>query len=74
MFELPLRIFPVYPETVYKALDFMEKYKLKPRDAIHTASMVENGVKTIVTEDPDFVRIKEIKVLKLAEFLERLKT
>lgn len=73
IFELPLKIISVNPETVLRALKLMKKYRLKPRDAIHTASMLENNISTIITEDPDFKKIREIKVLTLSEFLKKLK-
>jgi len=43
------------------ALDFIEKYDLKPRDALHTAIMRENEVETIISDDEDFDRIQWIK-------------
>jgi len=35
----------------------MVKYKLKPSDAIHLASMKKVGIKVIVSEDTDFDRV-----------------
>jgi len=43
------------------ALDFLEKYDLKPRDALHIAVMRENKVEKIVSDDKDFDRIEWIK-------------
>jgi len=43
------------------ALDFIEKYDLKPRDALHIAIIRENEVETIVSDDEDFDRIQWIK-------------
>jgi predicted nucleic acid-binding protein len=68
-----LDIVDVTSKAVREALNFMEKYKIRPRDAIHIASMLENEVFTIITEDPDFKNVKEIKVLTLVEFLKTLK-
>lgn len=74
MFELSnLDIVEVTPKIVREAFNFMEKYQLRPRDAIHVSSMLENEVSTIITEDPDFKKAKEIKVLTLSEFLKKLK-
>ena len=39
------------PEILKMALEIMEKYKLKQRDAIHMVSMLERKVFTIVTQD-----------------------
>ncbi|MEM3108875.1 MAG: type II toxin-antitoxin system VapC family toxin [Candidatus Bathyarchaeia archaeon] len=47
------------------ALDFMEKYDLKPRDAFHVAVMKSLGVNEIVSDDPDFDRIEWIKRIKI---------
>ena len=74
MFDLiNLEIVDVTSRTVKEAFDFMEKYKIRPRDAIHVASMLENNISTIITEDPDFKKVKEIKVLTFSEFLKKLK-
>ena len=55
------------------ALDYMEKYKLKPRDVIHVGSIVFNNVRTIISEDPDFKKIRKIKSLTFSEFLKKVK-
>jgi len=41
--------------------EIMLRYKLKPSDAMHVASMKKAGVKHIVSEDPDFDRVEWIK-------------
>lgn len=48
-----------------RALGFMERYKLKPRDAFHVAIMEHFGVEHIVSDDTDFDRVKEIKRIKI---------
>lgn len=74
MFELQnLKFANVYSSTVLNSFEFTERYGLKPRDAIHVASMLENNVKEIVTEDLDFKKIKEIKAYSIIEFLKKLK-
>lgn len=57
-----LIIVEVSTSSILRALDFMEKYKLLPRDAIHFAAMNAVGVKNIVTTDIDFCRIDGINV------------
>ncbi len=47
------------------ALEIIERYKLKPRDAFHIATMKEYKLKEIVTDDSDFDRIEWIKRIKL---------
>lgn len=39
----------------------MEKYKLKPRDAIHAATAIENKINTMVSYDRDFDNVIEIR-------------
>jgi predicted nucleic acid-binding protein len=46
------------------ALSFIEKYDLKPRDALHIAVMKEKEIKTIISDDEDFDRIEWIKRIK----------
>ena len=72
LFELPLKIVSINPETVFNALKFMRKYRIKPRDCIHISCMLENNVQTIVTEDPDFKKVKEIKTLTISQFAKEL--
>ncbi|MBI4174375.1 MAG: type II toxin-antitoxin system VapC family toxin [Candidatus Aenigmarchaeota archaeon] len=50
------------------AQSLMEKYKLKPRDAIHAASALSRGIKQIVSNDPDFDAVKELKRIPIEEF------
>lgn len=46
------------------ALDIMERYGLKPRDAFHAAAMKAFEVREIVTDDPDFDKIEWIRRMK----------
>jgi len=48
-----------------EALDFIEKYNLKPRDAFHAAVMKSSDVKEIVSDDPDFDSVEWIKRIKI---------
>ena len=48
-----------------RALDFVENYNLKPRDALHASIMEELGIHKIVNDDPDFDNIPGIKRIKL---------
>lgn len=47
--------------TIMKAQDLISKYKIRPRDAIHSASALEHKVSVIITFDKDFDKIKEIE-------------
>ncbi|MBI3032724.1 type II toxin-antitoxin system VapC family toxin [Candidatus Woesearchaeota archaeon] len=60
-----LSIKEVSPIVPVKALDFMEKYNLKPRDSFHLAVMELLNVTLIVSDDVDFDKVKSIKRIKL---------
>ena len=47
------------------ALDFIERYDLKPRDAFHASVMKENNSEAIVSDDEDFDRIDWIERVRL---------
>ena len=56
-----LKFLNVKRNVVLKAQKLMEKYMIKPRDAIHAATALENGVETIVSYDRDFDKLEEIR-------------
>lgn len=56
-----LRILPVRRTTVLKAQELMENYELKPRDALHAATALENKLVAIVSFDEDFDKVKVVK-------------
>ncbi len=47
------------------ALDIIEKYGLKPRDAFHAAVMKDLALSEIVSDDSDFDRVEWIRRVKL---------
>jgi predicted nucleic acid-binding protein len=57
-----LIVVEISTSSALKALDFMEKYRLLPRDAIHLAAMNAVGTRNIVTTDADFCRVEGINV------------
>ena len=59
--NLNIKFMEVNKNILYKLVDLIEKYKLKPRDAIHLATMELNNCKTIISEDSDFDKIPEIE-------------
>lgn len=64
--EFPnLKFLDIRESTISKAQDLIDEYNIKPRDSIHAACALENGVKEIISDDPDFDKIKEIKRIKL---------
>jgi len=60
-----LKIFGVGESTLYSAQDIVTSYGLKPRDAIHAACCMENGIDEIISDDPDFDGIAGLKRIKL---------
>ncbi|ATZ61235.2 MAG: type II toxin-antitoxin system VapC family toxin [Methanosarcinales archaeon Met12] len=66
--EVPnLKIVSIDENIAVKAPSLMDKYRLRPRDAIHAALVVENAIGTIVSDDSDFDRVNEIQRIKLDE-------
>jgi len=53
---------------ITKAQKIIEDYKLKPRDSIHAASAISRNIKEIISDDPDFDKIKEIKRIPIEKF------
>jgi len=56
-----LKFLGVRRTTILKAQEIMEKYRLKPRDAIHAATAIESKITTIVSYDRDFDSIGELR-------------
>jgi len=56
-----VNILDITTNTYNKAVKIMLKYKLKPSDSIHVASMLSNHIDNILTEDSDFNNIEGIK-------------
>ena len=61
LLALNVKFVDVNKSILYKVVEIIEKYKLKPRDAIHLATMQINNCKTIITSDSDFNKISEIE-------------
>ncbi len=55
----------VVMEVREKEVVIMEKYKIKPRDAIHAATALENNIVDIVSYDKDFEEIEGLNELSL---------
>ncbi len=62
-----LRIFGVDRKTIDRAQVLIERYDLKPRDAIHAASAIQNATKSIVTNDDNFDVVEELNRIRLDE-------
>jgi predicted nucleic acid-binding protein len=56
------RILPVIERDLILALEILKSHSNMPiRDAFHAATMINNGVKEILSTDPHFDLIREIK-------------
>ena len=60
-----LELLEVKKNVIDKAQGIVNKYGIKPRDAIHVASAIENGIKEIISDDSDMGKIKEITRVSL---------
>lgn len=68
--EFPnLKILSIDEKTIREAQKIVERYRLKPRDAIHIGCAIRNNIREIVTDDPDFDKVKEIKRIELEKDL-----
>lgn len=56
-----LDIKEVGPLIPLQALDLIEKYKLKPRDAMHLAMMQQHNIDDIASDDADFDKVPWVK-------------
>ena len=51
-------------KDMFKAAEFIEKYKLDFDDALVVGCMTENGIKELASYDCDFDKVKEINVFR----------
>lgn len=56
-----LKFLAVKKSIILRAQEILEKYGVKPRDAIHTATVIENKITNIASYDKDLDVIKVIK-------------
>ena len=67
--NLPNLVFlDVKRDILFKAQELISEHNLRPRDAIHAASAILNGINEIISDDEDFDRLKELKRVKLEEY------
>jgi len=60
-----LTFLEVNDTVLWRAHNLMGEYRLDPRDAIHVACALVNGIHTIVSEDSDLDKVKEIERIGL---------
>ena len=61
-----LHFIAVDENILCRAQAFMSNYNLKPRDSIHVSSAIDRKLKTIISDDVDFDKVKEVKRIPLA--------
>jgi predicted nucleic acid-binding protein len=67
--EFPnLKILKVDEGTIRRSQVLVDKYAVNPRDSIHAASCIEGGIEQIITDDPDFDKIEQIKRIGLKDW------
>jgi predicted nucleic acid-binding protein len=64
MIEFCTDIFPVRVADTDRALEILKRVKgITSRDAVHVATMIHNGIREIISTDPHFDLIPEIKII-----------
>jgi uncharacterized protein len=56
-----LSLLPVNLSVMLRAQDLIERYQLKPRDAIHVATAVMAGEKDLISDESELDIVKEIR-------------
>jgi predicted nucleic acid-binding protein len=62
---LNLTVKEVGSDIPLEALEFIEDYGLKPRDAFHLAVMKSFNIKEIASDDSDFDRVEWVRRIKI---------
>ncbi len=56
-----LNLVTIDSSLIINAQKIMENYDLNPRDAIHTSAALVSGQRTIISDDQDFDKVKELR-------------
>jgi hypothetical protein len=73
--DLGIEILELKTKDLELALHYYEKYYregIYPRDAIHTAVMVNNDLTEIISTDKHFDKIEEVKRIDPKDFIKKL--
>lgn len=74
MFTFPnLSIVDTTASDVKRAIGLIRKYGLTPRDAIHAACSLNHAIFPIISDDPDFDVVKELKRLSFEDMVFTMK-
>ncbi len=58
-----IRLIGTEPEELSTMLDYMDRYAVLPRDALHLSTMDRYGADTIVTTDDDFLSVDGLQIV-----------
>ncbi len=73
MLSMPVKWISVDEAVIFETLEIFETTSLDPRDSIHIASMRHVGLTTLVSEDRDFDKVKEIDRVNASKCLSMIK-
>ena len=62
-----LKILDVNLSVIQKAQEMLDAFHLKPRDAIHAATALNNNCTNIISDDQDFDNVKGLKRIPLRD-------
>jgi predicted nucleic acid-binding protein len=65
-----LAIVAIERPTARRAAELRARHRLRPADALHVATSLEQRATAFLTNDPELRRVTEIEVLLLADFVE----
>jgi len=63
-----IRFLDTNKSIILISLDVIKEFNLKPRDAIHAATMKIRNLKRIISEDPDFDKVNWIERKDIKDF------
>lgn len=66
-----LALLPAEPLILGSAQGLMESHNLKPRDAIHAATALANGIREIISDDSDFDSVNGLRRIPIDKALLR---
>ena len=56
-----LEFISIDQKIIVEALEIYKSHELRPRDSIHLAAMKHKNIQIMISSDPDFDKIKDIK-------------
>ncbi len=62
-----LEFIDVDMNVIWKSQELIGSYNLNPREAIHIACALTKGLRNILTNDKDFNKVKEIRMIDIEE-------